>query len=414
MTINRKIIITESEKRRILNLYENSPSLDCVILDWLSPDEKYVIFLDELYDIENKEKIGNIWENFENFKFFMKHSFEVSKTIPQQIKEDVLRTLDSFLITESTQNLTSLKSTFKQLLKEDWGLIGDLGNWVKDTAVSAGQGIADFASKSWEGVKKLGVAISEGDWLNVLNLVKKGALFVARKIRSALYHPIGLILDAILIATGIGKGAQFVIWSIVVALDIYELSSGDYENPEDSLITRLLFLGVDIIGLVFAGGAAKGAKTLISNLLKKFGTSTKGLSEATKSSPQFKSILTKMLNGANSAAGIMGKASSYLKNKSPMMFKFLSGIMSGLTKFITKLVNSITAIINFGGKVVTAPGKLVTKVGGGKTAQSVANTLAPLSAIGTYGKYKERKGYEEISAALSGSGIKPDYNSVEW
>jgi hypothetical protein len=42
---NRRIIINESERRRIKNLYETPVSLDFVILDWLSPDEKYVIIL---------------------------------------------------------------------------------------------------------------------------------------------------------------------------------------------------------------------------------------------------------------------------------------------------------------------------------------------------------------------------------
>ena len=47
---------------------------DIVISDWLSPDEKYCIFLDELYDVKNKKKLGNIWENFDNFKFFIRYS----------------------------------------------------------------------------------------------------------------------------------------------------------------------------------------------------------------------------------------------------------------------------------------------------------------------------------------------------
>jgi hypothetical protein len=411
---NRKITITESERKRIKNLYETPVSLDFVISDWLSPDEKYAIFLDELFDIESKTKLGNIWENFDNFKFFLKHSFEVSTNIPQQIKEDVLKTLDSFLLTESTQNLTSLKPIFKQLLKEDWGVLGDLGNWAKETATGAVKGVTDFVKTGYEGLKKLGIAISEGDWMKIVDLLKKGALYVARSIRSALYNPVGLILDAILIATGIGKGFQFVVWSIVVALDIYELISGNYEDPNENMITRLLFFGIDIIGLVFAGAAAKTSKGIVGSLLRKFGTSTKGLSEAAKSSPQFKGILTKILEGSTKASSIMTRAAEFLKTKSPMMYKFLSGIMNGLTKFITKLINSIKAVLGFGLKVLSSPGKLASKLGGGKAVQATANTLTPLAALGTYQKYKERDEYDQISNALSGSNVKPDYDSVEW
>jgi hypothetical protein len=70
-----------------------------VIAEWLSPDEKYCIFFDDLIDVENKTKIGNIWENFDNFKFFLKHSFEVATNIPQEIKESVLTSINSLLIT---------------------------------------------------------------------------------------------------------------------------------------------------------------------------------------------------------------------------------------------------------------------------------------------------------------------------
>ena len=35
-----------------------------VITEWMSPDERYVIFLDELYDIEKKVKIFTKKEKF--------------------------------------------------------------------------------------------------------------------------------------------------------------------------------------------------------------------------------------------------------------------------------------------------------------------------------------------------------------
>ena len=62
MLYNKKLLLSESERNRISNIYNgNSTQFDFVISDWLSPDEKYVIFLDELYDIQNKTKLGNIW-----------------------------------------------------------------------------------------------------------------------------------------------------------------------------------------------------------------------------------------------------------------------------------------------------------------------------------------------------------------
>ena len=65
----KKFLLSESDKTSILSQHKlgmnGSFNNDTLIVDCLSPDEKYVVFLDELYDIENKTKLGNIWENFD-------------------------------------------------------------------------------------------------------------------------------------------------------------------------------------------------------------------------------------------------------------------------------------------------------------------------------------------------------------
>jgi hypothetical protein len=74
---NNLFIINEDERSRILNLhidrtkkqYLNEGVVDSgewLITEWLSPDERYVIFLDEIIDIKNKTSIGNIWESSNN------------------------------------------------------------------------------------------------------------------------------------------------------------------------------------------------------------------------------------------------------------------------------------------------------------------------------------------------------------
>ena len=406
--MNRRIIINESERRRIKNLYETPISLDFVISNWLSPDEKYVIFLDELYDIESKTKLGNIWENFDNFKFFLKHSFDSSTTIPQQIKEDVLKTLDSFLLTESTQNLTPLKPIFKELLKEDkdWGVLGDLGNWAKETAISTVKGVTDFVKTSYEGLKKLGIAISEGDWMKIVDLLKKGALYVARSIRSALYSPVGLILDAILMASGVGVIFKALPWAIVVALDIYEFMTGNYEDPDLSMGWRLLFLGVDIIGLVSSGIFAKSSRSVVLGAISRFGKSEKGIQAAVQNTPKLKSFLSKILENYPKVEGFMRQAISQVKGKSSMFFKFLSSIIGGIGKFIGKLISYIT-------KILTVPGKLTTKLGGGLKTAAGINTLVPVAAIGTYGEYKKRSMENDIVSGLENSTVDSEYNYDE-
>jgi hypothetical protein len=394
MVVQTRNLITENEKNRILGLY-GRPQLpeSVVISDWLSPDEKYCIFFDDLIDIENKTKIGNIWENFEHFKFFLKHSFEVATNVPQEIKESALTLINSFLITESNQNMASLKPYVKELLNEN--VFTDLGNWAVDTAKGTVQGIKNFTTTSIDGLKKLYTNIKDGDWKKALSLIGKGILYVARSIRSALYNPFGLLLDAILVATGIGKGVQWIPWAIVVALDVYEFITGNYEDPNLSMGWRLLFFGVDILGLVTAGIAAKGGRVIINGLIKRFGTTSEAIVKSVQSNKTLTGILENMLKSTSGASSLMQRASTHLQKNAPSIYNFLKGAFSAVGKFITMMVNFIKSILKGTFNAVSAPGRAVkTALGGGKAgiaAQQVVNVGVPIAAFGTYQQGKERK-----------------------
>lgn len=114
------------EKTRILEMHKsatksqylnesifNKTSDNVIITDWLSPDEKYVIFLDELYDLNNKKKLGDIWENPTNLVTFLEHSFRVSN-LNKTIKEEVSKTINKLLLTENVINLTEYKKEIKE------------------------------------------------------------------------------------------------------------------------------------------------------------------------------------------------------------------------------------------------------------------------------------------------------------
>ncbi len=404
-----------------ISLYKDENIFDFVIREWLSPDEKYCIFLDDLYDIPNKVKLGNIWENFDNFKFFIKHSFEVSTTVPKQIKESVFNTLNSLLITESKQNLTNLKPFLKQALHEQGNILGDLANWGKEQVTGAVKGVGDFVSKSYEGVKKVVGAISKGEWAQVLDLVKKGALFVARKIRAALYTPIGLVLDAILVASGIGVAVKILPWAIVVALDVYELTTGDYEDPELSDGWRFLYYMCDIVGLVTSGVFAKTNRQAVVAAIKRFGNSDKGLKTAVQQTPALKTTLESAASGLSKVDGLMKQAQASLQKSSPTIYKFMSGIMGGISRFLSKILEFIKSLFSGTLNVLSAPGKLTTKLGGGAKTAAAANVGVPAAAIGTYEKYKERTAdnsdqenasNEDLASALSSANI--NYNSIQW
>jgi hypothetical protein len=401
-----KLLISESEKTHILNLYGVNETI--VITEWLSPDEKYCIFLDELYDIPNKTKIGNIWENFDNFKFFLTHSFEVSTNVPKQIKESVLHSLKSFVITESTQNMSILKPYLKEVLQE--GILKNVADWGKETVSSAVSGVSDFVKTSWDGLKKLGIAISEGDWNRIVDLLKKGALYVARQIRGALYNPIGTILDAILMASGVGVALKMIPWAIVVGLDVYEFMTGKYEDTELPTGWRLLYFATDVMGLVFAGTVAKTSKTMVTGLVKKYGKTSEGLSNAVKNSKNLTKFLETIQSSSTKVVGLMEKSLVHLKTKSPMFYKFLSGVMGGLKTVLNKLINLIGSILKGVGNVLSAPGKLTTKLGGGVKIAAAADSVVPDAAIGAYGTYQQSKVTDRFT--YDRNKIKPSFGGI--
>lgn len=410
MLYNKKLLLSESERNRISNIYNgNSAQFDFVISDWLSPDEKYVIFLDELYDIQNKTKLGNIWENFENFKFFLKHSFEVATNVSEEIREDVLSDINKFVITESTQNLSHLKSIFREILNEET-IFGSLYDFAKNTITGAVKNTADFFKTSYEGAKKTIGALSQGDWNQAINIVKKGALYVARKIRAALYHPIGLILDAILVATVAGKVFAWIPWAIAVGLDIYEFITGNYEDPDLHWGWRLLFTACDITGLIFAGAASKTLKTLVNSMIGRFGKTAGGVSKAIKSSPKLQNIFKNFSRYLTKAKEFLTSAQNTFKTKSPMLYKFISTALGGFNRFATFVGEKTIQLLGIGGKILSAPGKLAGKLGAGQAVQNVANVAVPITILGTKGEYDKSKFEDEQYVALLNNKTTSEYN----
>lgn len=341
--INRTKFLMSYDNRTTLN--ENVQTFEInntpVITDWLSPDEKFIIFLDELYDIETKTKLGNIWENFDNFKIFLRHSFSVATNIPQTIKESLLDKLDNQLLIESKTNYSSLKPLFKQILSErtwwEWGseTLSDFGNWAYEKGKEAYKGVSDFVATSYEGAKKIIGNISRGEWNEVLELLGKGVKWVARRLRDALYHPVGIVLDTILVASGIGKTVQWIPWAIVVALDIYEIVNNDFEEEMPTWM-RYLFLGLDVLGLVLSGGVSAGLRALIGGAKSEAGV-LKAVGRET---------LESMAESATKAPGMLTRAADWLATKFPAGSTFIKGILGFVERIITSLLTTLRKILS--------------------------------------------------------------------
>ena len=338
----RKLVITESEKKSILQKHGVDSLIfeDAVILDMMSPDEKYVIFMDNLIEIETKKNLGNIWKNSDNLFLFFEHSYSVSN-VSKQIKEHAKSVFSNRLINESSIDLTPMKPYFKKLFLTESNFWDDtyVGEFLKKTGQETVKGVSDFISQGYEGLKKFGIAISKGEWNEVVKLLSAGPKWIARKIRQAVYSPVGMIIDTILIATGVGKVAQVVVWAIVVVLDIYELISGDYEHPDEPMWLRILFMGVDVLGLVFAGAAAKAGRVLIKTSLEGAKT-VEAIGKNIAKSPKMIELLKTIVSALKELPSKLSSAAKSL-SKNKTWGGFISQALTGVGKFVQKILDSI-------------------------------------------------------------------------
>ena len=394
-----QILISESERQNIIRQYDKSNITETyVIKDWLSPDDKYLIFLDELYDLESKKFIGNIWEDFNRLKTFLVHTFEVAKNIPVELKESV-DFLNKLVITES-KNILEAKLIIQSLINEgenNW--FTDLSNWMGEKASSAAQGVKDFAKKSYEGAKKLVGNISQGEWTKVLDLVKKGILYVARSLRSAVYNPVGLVLDTILVATGIGKGVQWIPWAIIVALDVWEMMTGNYEDPNENPYLRILFYATDVLGLVSTGVVAAGARQAAKAATVGAKTSQEITAALSKNSV-FKGLFDTLLKGLPKVEGLLKQAANTLKTKFPAGAKFIEGVISGVKKLTQSISNLFSKRVSKQAQRIATTSKQTV----GQTAKTVLKTGAQTTGI----FYGLEKGIEKGIEAYTGRNLEQE------
>lgn len=401
--------ISEGEKNLIRRMHDNQKSYDVllkesvdfvstvsesvVISDWVSPDDRYLILFDNMYDLQSRTNLGDIWENFDNFKLFITHSFQVATNVPQQIKEEVINSVKSLVLTESISDMSKIKPILKQLIKEegfiDWigSGIKKTGEWAADEVKRFGSDVADIAKTGWEGIKKAGVAISTGDWKNILGLIGKGMVFLARKLRSLLYNPVGMVLDAILIATGIGKAAQWIPWAIVVALDIYEVSTGDYEEKDTPTWMRWIMIGTDVLGLVFAGGVAGSAKAALS--VFRGAKTAEDFAKIAAKNPNTVKWIEKIIGAFSKVPQLLGKAATWLKStKLAKGSTFIQGVLGkaeGVLGNATKSLSQISNAAKSGGKVATKNAQPIVKQGTKqlvtKGAKAGAKTAGIITAL---------------------------------
>lgn len=373
----------------------------------LTVDERYFVLHDEVFDIQEQTKLGNIWSSLDIFKTIFKN-VSVDNPEYRQIQES----FSKLPILENQNNLYKVRD---YLLEFD--VFTD--TWLGRQAKSAGQGISDFAKTSYDGLKKLGVSIGQGEWTRVLDLLKKGVLFVLRGLKDAAYSTVGMIVDAILIATGVGKTAQVVVWGLITALDVYQISTNNWpagDNREE--LWKYLDLGFDLLGLVFAGVAAKGARAVFKPLS---GLSVKNMASKVAQSPKMKTLVQNMLSATKSGGGKLASVQASILKKWPAGAKFINvvlGFFEGIMKKLQTYLGKITSTSNLKNikNVNAVPGSgFIPKV---KTAGEFLKRGAVGGGIAgglSYGLEKifggEDKGMDNDDLEnLTNSDIKPVFN----
>lgn len=399
----KKIIITESDKKQIISKHLKECAVDIeniVIKDWLSPDEKYLIFLDELYDLENKTKLGDVWKKPDNLILFLEHSFRVSK-FKKTIKEHAQKTFGSILLTENTQDISEIKPLIKEFLSEGKNAWNYFTDFVSNTAKSTASGVWNFGSDLVKGGYKLGGEILKGNWSEVWNLMKQGVKWLARKIRQAIYSPVGIIIDTILIATGYGKVPQVIVWAIVVLLDIYEFVTGDYEHKDEPMWLRIIFFLIDILGLVMAGVAAKAARTAVKAAVAA-GRGIDGLAEAAIKNPTFKELLITAVKSLKELPAKLAGLSGTLGKG--YFSKLLKMGLSKVGDFVKWIIEGLKSTWKSGAlRPILVTTGIVSGIGTGVEYLKDINKEKQKTA--ELERKKEEEAYEELGAAISNKEV---------
>jgi hypothetical protein len=350
MVYQTRNILTESQKNDIRSMYGINPQKRDYIFELCTTvDGRYFILRDDVFDIQEQKSLGNLWGSIDVFKnIFQNVKIENEPQEYTQIKESIL----SLPILEGKENLYELRD-----ILIEWSFWEN--TWLGNKLSDAGKAIKDSVTAGWEGLKQFGVAISKGEWSQILSLLASGVKWVLRKLKEAMYSTIGMIVDAILIATGVGKTVQWIPWALVTALDVYQLATDDWpeEEKNDPFWLKCLTLGFDILGLVTAGAMAKSAKAAATPL-KALSKSPGRVAQYLEKNPKLKGLIQSMIDGINKVPSFLSKAQATIASKWGAGGKYIADAIGWIRSITSKFVSSLSELI----------GKLSSKEAGKATA----------------------------------------------
>lgn len=368
---------------------------DYIFESCVSVNGRYLIIKDNVFDLQEQKNIGSVWESIDVFKTIFRNT-QLDIAEYKQIQESV----ENLPILESKDNLYGLRDILLE-----WSFFDD--TWLGKELKSSGESIKNTFIDSYEGLKKFGVAISKGEWKEILSLLAKGTLYVLRKLKSAMYSAVGMTIDAILVATGIGKSVQWIPWALILGLDIYQMISNDWPDDEKNkpLWAKWLDIGFDVLGLVFAGVAAKGARALFAPLIRMGETSGSKIAAWLARNPKAAAILDNIIKGVGKVPSMMQNAVSFLSRKFPAGAKFLEKIVGRVGSMMTSLVESLKSLKSGYKRITGGSTKLGAGVRGGTETTGVLYGFEKIMS-------KNAKSTEDdLLKSITTSKVKPNWDN---
>ena len=321
--VRQKMLITESEKKRIRSLYESKKSKDFVFDFVLTENEKYVIIMDNVFVAGGDgNTIGSIWEHTYIFNELINESISKMETLNEEVKVNI-------------NNIVESIKWNKELVSE----------WVSEKAVIS-EGIWDSITS---GVKNIGSTLGTAAIDAAKAVFNQGVLPALRWVRRGLYTGVGIVIDVIVSILAAKTNA--IVWFVVVLLDIYEIGTGDYD-PQDPgrMQMPFFFLIADLIGCVFTGGAALVFKKTVPTIAKK------GVKKAAPT-------MVKMLESlATKVPSLKGQLKSVANTLSKKLGKGSTGVISKILGFIDNVLTKFSTFLN---KLFSKEGAKATATGGG-------------------------------------------------
>lgn len=315
-----KLLITETEKNKIRKQYSVTQK-DYVFDFVITENQKYLILFDNVFVKDYGGKcIGSIWENTHIFDELLQESINKIDNINESIVNE---------FNEISKKIVWKKDEIKMWLNEA-------------TLINEEEG---FFDKFISGAKEVGGKILSTISDVAMTAFKKGILPLFRWIRRMASTNIGIVVDAVIAFFSFKSSA--VVWFIIVAIDIYEIATGDYD-PADPARMQLPFFYLisDLISAVLTSAAGvifkKAAPVIAKEGLKQFPNLIDYLKKIILKMPQVESILKNVLN--------------VIKKKMPSGSGILGKIINSIGSVLQKIVDFIKRLLSMEGVKAGASG----------------------------------------------------------